>query len=285
MGRLAGRPRDSLALTDCYRVSTLGFALHELCHTGMMGRDGEIRRAASGRLAGAVRCSRRGVLLMMSRFVARVHRRPGRPHPLPAPHPHRHATSASPSSSNGQYDQDVLRQMNVFLADWRTQEPTKMDPQLFDLLWEVYQDVGASQPINIVSSYRSPKTNAMLRAKSSAVAENSQHMRGKAMDVFIPGVDADQAARRPRCAIRSAASATTRPRAAPSSTWTPARARLAAHDPRAAQEGLPRRQDPAPAGRRQAALRRGPRYAQAEWNKCHMVPCNGAVMPSRPYQQ
>ena len=43
-----------------------------------------------------------------------------------------------------------------------------MDPQLFDLLWEVYQDVGGSQPYNIVSSYRAPKTNAMLRAKSSA---------------------------------------------------------------------------------------------------------------------
>ena len=74
---------------------------------------------------------------------------------------------------DGQYDAGVLREMNIVLADWRTGTPTKMDPHLFDLLWEVYQDVGASQPYNIVSSYREPKTNAMLRAKSSGVAENS----------------------------------------------------------------------------------------------------------------
>jgi uncharacterized protein YcbK (DUF882 family) len=89
---------------------------------------------------------------------------------------------------NGQYDPTVLKQLNIFLADWRTHEPAKMDPQLFDLLWEVYQEVGGTQPYNIVSSYRAPETNAMLRAKSSGVAENSQHMLGKAMDVFIPGV-------------------------------------------------------------------------------------------------
>ena len=63
-----------------------------------------------------------------------------------------------------------------------------MAPQLFDLLWEVYQDVGATQPYNIVSAYRTPATNAYLRSRSSAVAEHSQHMLGHAMDVFIPGV-------------------------------------------------------------------------------------------------
>jgi uncharacterized protein YcbK (DUF882 family) len=63
-----------------------------------------------------------------------------------------------------------------------------MDPALFDLLWQVAQDVGAREPYSIVSSYREPKTNAMLRAKSSGVAENSQHMTGKAMDVYIKGV-------------------------------------------------------------------------------------------------
>ena len=81
----------------------------------------------------------------------------------------------------GAFDQGVLKQMNIFLADWRTHEPTKMDPALFDLLWEVYQDVGATKPYNIVSSYRSPATNAMLRAKSSGVAENSQHMSGNSV--------------------------------------------------------------------------------------------------------
>ena len=65
-------------------------------------------------------------------------------------HTHTGETGRFTFKRNGQYDQKVLRQLNVFLADWRTKEPTKMDPALFDLLWEVYQEVGASQPYNIV---------------------------------------------------------------------------------------------------------------------------------------
>ncbi len=89
---------------------------------------------------------------------------------------------------NGQYVQSGLNELNQFLRDWRRNEPAKMDPRLFDLVWEVYQEVGATQPINVVSAYRSPATNAMLASKSSGVADNSQHMRGTAMDFFIPGV-------------------------------------------------------------------------------------------------
>lgn len=89
---------------------------------------------------------------------------------------------------DGKYVQSGLNELNQFLRDWRRNEPTKMDPRLFDLVWEVYQEVGGSQPINVVSAYRSPKTNAMLAQTSSGVADNSQHMRGTAMDFFIPGV-------------------------------------------------------------------------------------------------
>lgn len=104
-------------------------------------------------------------------------------------HTHTGLTAKFTFKKNGKYDYAVLDQMNTFLADWRNKKPTKMDPHLFDLLWEVYQEVGANQPYNIVSAYRSPETNSMLRANSSGVAEHSQHMLGKAMDVFIPGVN------------------------------------------------------------------------------------------------
>lgn len=104
-------------------------------------------------------------------------------------HTHTGETAQITFKRNGRYDQEALRKLNYFLRDWRTNEPTNMDPALFDLVWQVYQSVGATQPINIVSSYRAPKTNAMLRATSSGVAENSQHMKGKAMDFFIPGID------------------------------------------------------------------------------------------------
>ncbi len=69
-----------------------------------------------------------------------------------------------------------------------------MDRHLFDILWEVYRDVDGKQPIQIISSYRSPATNAMLRHRSanSGVARFSQHMLGHAMDFYIPGVPLEQ---------------------------------------------------------------------------------------------
>ena len=91
---------------------------------------------------------------------------------------------------NGRYDEAALKQLNHFLRDWRSQEQTTMDRHLFDILWEVYRDVDARKPINIISAYRSPATNSMLRrrSKNSGVARFSQHTLGHAMDFFIPGV-------------------------------------------------------------------------------------------------
>ncbi|MCA1456746.1 DUF882 domain-containing protein [Bradyrhizobium sp. BRP22] len=93
---------------------------------------------------------------------------------------------------DGRYDEDALKKLNQFLRDWRTQEQTTMDRRLFDILWEVYRDVDGKQPINVISSYRSPATNAMLRRRSSGVARFSQHMLGHAMDFYIPGVPLEQ---------------------------------------------------------------------------------------------
>lgn len=91
---------------------------------------------------------------------------------------------------NGRYDQKGLQQINQLLRDWRKNQPTKMDPRLFDLVWEVYRRSGASDYIHVVSAFRSPETNGMLRSRSrnTGVAKNSQHMLGKAMDFYIPGV-------------------------------------------------------------------------------------------------
>jgi uncharacterized protein YcbK (DUF882 family) len=86
---------------------------------------------------------------------------------------------------NGVYDQAVLDKLNWFCRDWRLNEPTKMDPHLFDIIWEVYRESGSSQPIDVLSGYRSPQTNAMLRRRSRQVAEHSQHMQGKAIDAHF----------------------------------------------------------------------------------------------------
>jgi uncharacterized protein YcbK (DUF882 family) len=89
---------------------------------------------------------------------------------------------------NGRYDEDALKKLNHILRDWREDQPIKMDPHLIDLIWDVYREVEATEPIAIVCGYRSPGTNAMLRRRSSGVAKFSQHMLGKAMDFYIPGV-------------------------------------------------------------------------------------------------
>jgi uncharacterized protein YcbK (DUF882 family) len=89
---------------------------------------------------------------------------------------------------DGVFDSDALAKLNHFLRDWRNDDQTSMAPQLFDVVWYVYREVGATEPVKVVSAYRSPGTNAMLARRSRAVAKNSHHMRGNAMDFHIPGV-------------------------------------------------------------------------------------------------
>ena len=93
---------------------------------------------------------------------------------------------------NGRYDDAALKKLDWFMRDWRREESVAMDPHLFDVLWEAYREVEASAPIQVVCGYRSPATNSMLRARSSGVAEISQHTAGHAMDFFIPGVALDK---------------------------------------------------------------------------------------------
>jgi uncharacterized protein YcbK (DUF882 family) len=190
-------------------------------------------------------------------------------------HTHTRETGQFTYKRNGRFDQAVLNKLNVFLADWRTKEPTKMDPALFDLMWEIYRDVGGKQPYNIVSSYRSPKTNAMLASKSSGVADNSQHVRGKAIDLFIPGVNLSklrEAAMRhqvggvgfyPTSGSPFVHVDTGNVRAWPRMT----RAQLQKVFPDGRTLHLPTDGKP--------LSNQGRAFAQAEWSKCKTVPCNG----------
>ena len=93
---------------------------------------------------------------------------------------------------NGRYDDEALRKIDNLLRDWRESKEIRMDPHLIDLLWEVHHEVGAKEAIWIVCGFRSPETNAMLRRRSSGVAQFSQHMLGKAIDFYIPGVSLEQ---------------------------------------------------------------------------------------------
>jgi uncharacterized protein YcbK (DUF882 family) len=110
-------------------------------------------------------------------------------------HSHTKESIAATYRANGQYDSAALEKLNWFLRDWRTDDATKMDPRLFDVVWETYRNAGgnsADDPVVVVSAYRSPKTNAMLRRRSRAVAEHSQHMLGKAMDTTMANMSMEK---------------------------------------------------------------------------------------------
>jgi len=93
---------------------------------------------------------------------------------------------------DGRYDEEALKRLDAFLRDWRKDEEIHMDPHLFDVIWEVSREVGGDKTIHVVCGYRSPSTNAMLRRRSSGVAQFSQHTLGKAMDFFIPGAPLEE---------------------------------------------------------------------------------------------
>jgi len=90
--------------------------------------------------------------------------------------------------SDGAYHRDALDQLNHFLRDSQNNLQTEMDPLLFDVLWHTMSLIGYSGPVEVLSAFRSPATNAWLASMSRGVARDSQHMNGNAMDIRFPGV-------------------------------------------------------------------------------------------------
>ncbi len=85
------------------------------------------------------------------------------------------------------YLPDAFERLNYVLRDFRTGDIFPMDPRVLDILNIIQSKIGASEPFEILSGYRSPKTNAMLRKASTGVARNSFHMYGQALDIRLPG--------------------------------------------------------------------------------------------------
>ncbi|MEA1937682.1 MAG: DUF882 domain-containing protein [Pseudomonadota bacterium] len=86
------------------------------------------------------------------------------------------------------YLPDALQAINHILRDHYTDDIHEIAPGLIDLMWGIEQKLERPATFNIVSGYRSPKTNAYLARLSSAVAKNSYHMSGQAVDLRIPSV-------------------------------------------------------------------------------------------------
>lgn len=90
--------------------------------------------------------------------------------------------------ASGEYLPDALTEVTWFLRDFRTGGVHDIDPGVLDILTRVHELTGGRRPFDVISGYRSPETNALLRRRSSAVASGSLHMVGKAIDVRLPGV-------------------------------------------------------------------------------------------------
>lgn len=88
---------------------------------------------------------------------------------------------------NGRYDASALAEIRRIFRDKRNGTEIDIDPDLIDLLWTIQRQLSPGAPLDVVCGYRSPETNAALRQHSRAVAANSFHMYGKAVDLRIPG--------------------------------------------------------------------------------------------------
>ncbi|MDH3506491.1 MAG: DUF882 domain-containing protein [Gammaproteobacteria bacterium] len=104
-------------------------------------------------------------------------------------HTHTRETLNVTYAVNGEYVDSALAQINEFLSDFRTGDVELVDPELLDLIHDVRESLNSSATFEIISAYRSPKTNEMLRSQSSGVARNSQHVLGKAIDVRLRGIE------------------------------------------------------------------------------------------------
>ena len=103
-------------------------------------------------------------------------------------HTHTGASLTVPYFADGTYLPSGLTELNDFLRDFRTGDEHAMDPGLFDILNDLQLATGSKKPFQVISAYRSPETNALLRAHSRGVASGSMHVEGRAIDIRLADV-------------------------------------------------------------------------------------------------
>lgn len=123
-----------------------------------------------------------GALSVSKAFAA-----PVAPRSLSMVHTHTGETITTTYFDGSAYVPDALSQMNQLLRDFRTGDIMPMDANLFDILWDLQVTANRDATFEIICGYRSPATNSMLHSRSSGVAEHSQHLLGKAIDIRLSG--------------------------------------------------------------------------------------------------
>jgi uncharacterized protein YcbK (DUF882 family) len=104
-------------------------------------------------------------------------------------HTHTGETLSVEWAGDGTHDRSTIERVNYFLRDFRTDEAHEIDPDLLDFLAELHGTLDSSGTFEVISGYRSPTTNARLRAGGRGVAKRSLHMEGRAIDVRLTDVD------------------------------------------------------------------------------------------------
>ena len=103
-------------------------------------------------------------------------------------HTHTNENLALAYASMVGYRPEALTRIDQFLRDFRTGDIHTIDPGLLDLLNDLSALTGTVEPFHVISGYRSPRTNSMLRSRSEGVARYSLHMEGRAIDIRLPDV-------------------------------------------------------------------------------------------------
>ncbi len=162
-------------------------------NTRMIGLS---RRAAMGRIAAFGTAVAAGASVGCAQAAPQHLARPGGPgHSLRGPRTlafHNIHTSERTSITyhdGRRWDDQAYAALNSFLKDWRTGEVYPIDRDLLDLLERIRRLAGTDITFDVISAYRSPKTNAVLASRSAGVSRRSYHMRGQAIDISIPEID------------------------------------------------------------------------------------------------
>jgi len=95
----------------------------------------------------------------------------------------------------GDYIKDAVQEVNHFMRDWRTGDVKNMDLRTIDIMAASLNLLDVNEPYMLLSGYRSPKTNAMLRSRSTGVAKNSLHLKGQAADLRLSSRSVSQIGR------------------------------------------------------------------------------------------
>lgn len=95
----------------------------------------------------------------------------------------------------GEYIKDAVKEVNFFMRDWRTDGVKSIDLRTIDIMAAAHNLMDVNEPYMLLSGYRSPQTNAMLRSRSRGVAKNSLHMKGQAADLRMSTRSVSQMAR------------------------------------------------------------------------------------------